>query len=267
MNKNFWIVSGLSFLLLAGCATSLPRPETPGQGAGDPEAVTLLGQCLEAHGGDLRDSMAEVRMGITGEWGTLIRKIQPLVTDAGFRIESDERYWIREGRSLVEWRGPEGTKRINWDRPEIEVSYNGKVSGDPDILASSAMTAEAFALFHLGPSYLAWNGGRPVRLADETVDGRLCHRLYFVLEPGFGFSERDEVVAYIDAKTKRLFRVWVTLEGFNTTRGASVDVTILDYEEVSGYQMPRQFVERVRAPLGIHAHAWEATRIELVEAE
>ena len=144
------------------------------------------------------------------------------------------------------------------------MSYNGIRTSDPDALVSSAMTSSTFALFHLGPSVLAWRGGEPVRLADETIDGRRCHRLYFVFEPGFGLSDRDEVVAYVDAETMRLYRVWLTIEGFRTTRGATVDVTFLDYKEVSGYLLPSKFDERVRAPISIHAHAWHNTRMELV---
>ncbi len=254
-------------LLAVGCATNLPRPDADDATPEGRDASAILAGCLEAHGGNLKDSVKEVRISITGEWGSLIKKIQPLVTDAGYRIESEERYWIQEDRSLVEWTGPEGIKRIAWGRPEIEVWYNGVVSEDPDVLASSALTAEAFTLFHLGPSYLAWHGGKPVRLADEEIEGRRYHRLYFVLEPGFGFSPRDEVVAYIDAENNRLFRVWITLEGFETTRGASVDVTYLDYRQVSGFLMPSKFVERVRAPLSLNAHSWEATEIELKERD
>jgi hypothetical protein len=147
----------------------------------------------------------------------------------------------------------------------VEVSYNGVMSTDPDVLASSALTSSTFALFHLGPSFLAWHGGEPTRLADEVIDGRSYHRLYFELEPGFGLSEKDSVVAYVDSVTKRLFRVWLTLEGFRTTMGATVDVTYLDYKRVSGFLMPSKFDERVRSPISIHAHTWWNTRFELVK--
>jgi hypothetical protein len=219
---------------------------------------------VAAHGGDLRDSVREVRLALTGEWGTAIRRIQPLVTDFTYRIDADERHLIADGRSLVEWSGPAGVKHVDWRHPDIEVAYDGEPSNDPDVLASTAMTAEAFRLFHLAPSYLAWRGGEPARLADETLDGRRYHRLLFTLEPGFGFAASDRVVAYIDAETRRLFRVWITLEGFRTTQGATVDVTYLDYQEAGGFLLPRRLDERVRAPIGIHAHEWTITAAEVI---
>ena len=194
----------------------------------------------------------------------MIRRIQPLVTDADYRIDATERHFIREGRSRVEWSGPAGVKRVDWRHPDIAVAYDGMPSADPDVLASTAMTSEAFRLFHLAPSFLAWRGGEPLRLADETIDGRRYHRLLFTLEPGFGLSARDQAVAYIDATTKRLFRLWITLEGFRTTQGATVDLTYLEYQAVDGFLLPRRLDERVRAPLGIHAHEWEISDIEIV---
>ena len=251
-------------LLLAACATRFPEPGPGGAAADGFDAATLLAQCLTAHGGDLRDSVQELRLSLTGEWGTMIRRIQPLVTDFGYRIDATERHFPQDGRSLAEWSGPAGAKRVDWRYPEISVAYDGETSDDEDVLASTAMTAEAFRLFHLAPSYLAWRGGEPLRLADERIDGRRYHRLLFTLEPGFGFSERDRVVAYVDAESKRLFRLWITLEGFRTTLGATVDLTYLEYQQVDGFLLPRRLDERVRAPIGIHAHEWTITAAELV---
>ena len=250
--------------MLAGCATPFPRPADGAEAEGAASGEEIFAGCLAAHGGDLRKSVREVRLSTTGEWGTLIQRVQPLIADAGWRVEAEERHVPAEGRSEILYRGPEGTKRIVWDYPEIEVYYNGEPTTDPDIVASTAMTTAAFQLFHLGPSFLAWHGGTPVRLADETVDGKRYHRLHFVIQPGFGFSGKDEVVAYIDPETMRLFRVWITLEGFRTTQGATVDTTYLDYTEVEGFVLPSQFVERVRSPISLHVHAWEATEIDLV---
>ncbi|MEJ2401531.1 MAG: hypothetical protein P8Y52_09085 [Xanthomonadales bacterium] len=251
-------------LFLTGCATSFPEVDTPPAATDGLAGPALLEQCLEAHGGDLRDSAREVRLSLTGEWSTMIRRIQPLVTDFSYRIDATERHFVQQGRSLVEWSGPAGSKRIDWRPPDIEVAYNTTSSADPDVLASTAMTSEAFRLFHLAPSFLKWRGGEPIRLADEAIDGRNYHRLLFTLEPGFGFSDSDRVVAYIDAGTKRLFRVWITLEGFRTTQGATVDVTYLDYQDVDGHLLPRRLDERVRAPIAIHAHEWTITEAEVI---
>ena len=254
-------------VLLGGCATPFPRPvESPVANEGL-SGEAIFAQCLEAHGGDLRDSAAEVQLAVTGEWGSLIQRFQPLVADAGWRIESSEHHWTVDGKSRIEWTGPDGTKRINWDAPDIEVFYNDQQTTDPDVLASTAMTTSAFQLFHLGPSFLAWNASAPVRLPDEVIDGQPYHRLHFWVRPGFGFSEEDEVVAYIDPDTKRMYRVWITLNGFRTTQGATVDVTFLDYIEVDGFVLPSRFEERVRAPISIHAHSWQTTRSEIVKGK
>jgi hypothetical protein len=79
-----------------------------------PSGSDIFNLCLEAHGGDLRNAFSEVRLAVTGEWGTLIKRIQPLVSDTGYRIDSNEVYWIQDDRSRIEWTGPDGTKVINW---------------------------------------------------------------------------------------------------------------------------------------------------------
>ena len=252
-------------LLLSGCATQFPKPAADTQAENRFSAAEIFADCLQAHGGRLDNEIDQVHLSVSGTWGNMIKRIQPLVTDFEYRIDSQEVYYHNEGRSRIQWSGPAGTKVIEWDYPDIKVSYNGIQNEDPDVLASSAMTSSTFELFHLGPSVLARRGGEPVRLSDEVIDGTKYHRLYFLFEPGFGLSERDEVIAYINTETKRLFRVWLTLEGFRTTRGATVDVTYLEYQNSSGYLLPSKFDERVRAPISIHAHSWWNTHMELVE--
>jgi len=255
----------VSTLFLAGCASQFPQPVPVAHTHDGLSAGKILADCLQAHGGQPELEFSQVQLSVSGTWGSMIKRIQPLVTDFGYRIDSKETYYIRDGRSRIEWNGPEGTKVIEWNYPDVKVFYNGTESEDPDVLASSAMTSSTFELFHIGPSVLARRGGDPVRLSDEVIDGRLHHRLYFVFEPGFGLSSRDEVVAYIDAATKRLFRVWLTIEGFRTTKGATVDVTYLDYENISGYLFPSKLDERVRAPISIHAHSWWNTHMNLIK--
>ena len=134
----------LIVLILSGCASPFPNPtgeKIPGSGLTGSE---VLASCLEAHGGDLRNDFSEVRLSVTGTWGNMIKRIQPIVTDFEYRIDSSERYWIRDGRSQVEWNGPAGQKVITWDYPNVSVSYNGIESADPDVLGSSAMTSSTF---------------------------------------------------------------------------------------------------------------------------
>lgn len=256
----------ISILLLAGCAVQFPKPVPDTQFEDHSSAAEIFAECLRAHGGQFGNEIDQVHLSVSGTWGNMIRRIQPLVTDFQYRIDSQETYYLKEGRSRIQWSGPEGTKVIEWDHPKVKVFYNGIENKDPDVLASSAMTSSTFELFHLGPSVLARRGGDPVRLSDEVINGTNYHRLYFLFEPGFGLSQSDEVVAYINAETKLLYRVWLTLEGFRTTKGATVDVTYLDYKTTSGYLLPGKFDERVRAPISIHAHAWWNTHMELVKS-
>ena len=55
----------------------------------------------------------------------------------------------------------------------------------------------------------------------------------------------------------------MTLNGFETTRGAHVDTTFLAYRQVGPYLLPVRFSERVRGPLRIKAHEWHTTGIDL----
>jgi hypothetical protein len=125
------------------------------------------------------------------------------------------------------------------------------------------MTADAFQLFHFGPSFLLWRGAALVRLPDAREDGHDYHRLLATIRPGFGFSEEDRIVAWIDTRTARLYRVHITLEGFETTKGAHADVTFLDYRQFGPLLLPVSFYERVRGPIAIDAHRWHLTGLDV----
>ncbi len=256
---RIWFLLGIG-IVFTGCATSLPRPGSEPTELGEGRSgKDLLEESLAAHGGDIRKAVSDLNVAVTGEWGNLIRKIQPLVTDFKYRIRSEERLLPESEIYSVKWTGPAGTKTIVRSKDETLVWYNGERSEDEDVLASSAMTSDAFQLFHFGPSFLFWRGTEYTRLSDFREEGRLYHRVHVKLEPGFGRSPADEAVVYIDPESMLLHRVWITLEGFRTTKGASVDVTFLEYGQLAGLTLPRKFVERVRAPISIHAHAWEVT--------
>jgi hypothetical protein len=257
-----WILCAAG-LLLAGCATRFPvaTPEFIHPDGRDGAAV--LAATLAAHGGDLRQRGGDIAAAITGEWSTLITRIQPLVTDHRWRIDAQERMLPAEGRHAIRWSGPAGEKVVVRTPAAVRVFYNGVENFDDDVLASSAMTSDAFQLFLCGPSFIAWRASRLERLADIKEDGRTLHRVLAVIEPGFGRAPRDEVVLFIDAQDHRLWRVWFTLEGFRTTRGATADVTFLRYQAVGGVLLPVAFDERVRAPISVHAHAWRTIGLDL----
>lgn len=198
-----------------------------------------------------------------GKWSTLIQRIQPIVTDSAFRITAQERFQPRDQRLAVLWQGPAGSKKVIRTPTTVEVYYNGVRETDEEKRQASAMTADAFQLFHYGPSFLLMRNASFDRLDDVRENGVTYHRLIATLRPGFGFSPEDEVVIWIHPQTRRLYRVHLTLNGFATTQGAHVDTTFLEYRQVGRLLVPTVLDERVRGPLRIHAHRWWLTGAEL----
>lgn len=260
--------AGLAVLLLAGCAVSYPRPgknccERDGALSGD----ALFQRTLDVHGHAQLDALTDLNMALDGRWKFLITRIQPLVTDHRYRVRSEERIDPKRGVYAASYEGPAGGKQVYRSRSETRVWYDGVETFDDDVLASTALTADSFLLFALGPlSPLAMPGGEGVtyrRLPDVTERGRRYHRIWRELRPGLGRAPRDELVLWIDAQTSRTYRVHITLEGYRTTRGAHVDVTYLAYRERAGLLLPVRFSERVRGPIAIKAHDWRWTGLDL----
>jgi hypothetical protein len=257
----------ISFLLwacvLAGCRTAFPTVQDappPNDGLG---AQAIFDRSLAAHGGDLRQHPGDINLSTDGRWYRLIQRIQPVVTDSAFRIRSEERYRPSTGLYAVVHTGPAGNKHVLRTREGLTVHYNGVRSTSDQTLRATAMTNDAFAMFHFGPSWFLGRTAALDRLPDAREAGRAYHRLLATLRPGFGQSAEDRAVLWIDAQDFRLFRIHQTLQGFETTQGAHVDTTFLDYRRVGPYLFPVRFLERVRGPLRIKAHAWYVTGLDL----
>lgn len=247
---------------LAGCS-AFPQAR-PGISFGDGlTAAQLFDQCLAAHGGDIRDYPGDINIATDGRWHGLIQRIQPVVSDAGFRVTSEERFRPSDGTYAIRHRGPEGSKQVLRTPSGISVRYNAGPADESEKRRATAMTNDAFQLFHFGPSLVKQRATSMTRLADTRENGRVYRRILASLSPGFGESKADQVVLWIDATTSRLFRVHMTLEGFETTRGAHVDTTFLAYQQVGPYLLPSRFSERVRGPLKIMAHEWQMTGMDL----
>lgn len=252
----------LLVLGLQGCGTSFPSRPPSGAFTDGLAADAIFQRCLATHGGDLRDSAGDLNLSITGVWDTLIQKIQPVISDAGYRVTSQER--TRAGGALytVRYEGPAGTKKVVRTPDSTEVYYNGVRESDPARLQATAVTSDTYQLFHFSPSFLVWRGASFVRLEDVSESGTWYHRLLATIRPGFGYSAEDKVILWIDRATFRLFRVHLTLEGFESTKGAHVDTTFLEYRQIGRFLMPVSFNERVRGPLRINAHRWHLTGID-----
>ena len=136
-------------------------------------------------------------------------------------------------------------------------------STEPAVLSSTALTGDSFHLFLLGPLALAQWQDDFKRISDANLNGVLHNRLYLERVPGFGFSDSDEVVLWIDPNTSLTKMVQITLEGHDTTKGAHVEVEYLDYIKVGSYVFPSDFFERVNAPIAIDAHSWRLTGLDI----
>lgn len=249
--------------LVSGCAQPFLRPGNVDVETAQPDGDALFMQTFNAHGGERIDQLRDVSLGIDGQWKSLIKKIQPLVTDFNYRVKSEERLLPAQGVYTALYTGPGGTKKVVRTPDETRVYYNGVESTDSDVVQSSSLTAESFLLFLLGPLALADRATGFTRLEDGHAKGKTWYRIYRELEPGLGESARDEVVLWIDPETRYTWRINITLEGFRSTKGAHVDVTYLDYVQRDGFVLPSRFFERVLAPIGIDAHAWSLTGLDL----
>lgn len=253
-----------ALVFLTGCASVRFPPDPPVAAFDDGlSGEAIFARTLAAHGGDLRQYPGDINVSTDGRWFALIQKIQPLVTDSGFRIRSEERYRPRDGLYAVEHTGPEGRKHVVRTRDALTVSYNGVRETDAAKLRATAMTNDAFRMFHFGPSFFLDRVSSWARLENADEKGRAYYRLRATVRPGFGESMQDDVVLWIDRETSRLFRIHMSLNGFETTVGAHVDTTFIEYREIAGYLLPARFHERVRGPLRIDAHTWWTTGIDI----
>jgi hypothetical protein len=252
----------IAVFVLAGC-TGFPQPRPDASFDDGLAAEQIFEQSLAAHGGDIRDYPGDINIATDGRWHSLILRIQPVVTDAGFRITSEERYRPRDGLYAVRHAGPAGSKHVLRTATGLSIHYNGVAEAPGERLRATSMTNDAFHLFHFGPSFIKHRATSMSRLPDTREGDRSYRRILATLSPGFGEADADQVVLWIDAASARLFRVHMTLEGFETTRGAHVDTTFLDYRQVGPYLLPSRFSERVRGPLRIMAHEWNVTGFDL----
>lgn len=250
-------VSCLLSLLIMGCAQTFPRPDktccADGLTGND-----IFGRTFLAHGGAHLQDLKNLSVDVDGDWKYLITRIQPLVTDSGYRVRSREVVFPPDKSYHASFDGPLGNKWVFRRPGSTEVFYNGVPSNNEDDLLSTALTADSFYIFTLGPLGLPRLSGEFVRLQDATEGGRKFYRIYAQMTPGIGESERDEIVLWVDPETWLTFRVHITLEGYETTKGAHVDVTFNDYAELGDFVFPSAFFERVLGPINIDAHEWHS---------
>lgn len=248
---------------LTACASKFPNPSWAAHPKENPNGTAIFEQTFSAHGGDALDQLNDLSVSITGKWKKLIRKIQPLVTDFKYRVESQERVLPTSGIYAALYQGSAGTKKVVRTPDNVDVYYNQAQSTDSEVLSSTALTADSFHLFLLGPLALEPWRREFTRLTDITENGVQYYRIHTVRIPGLGFSERDEVVLWVNPDTKLTYKVQITLEGHSTTQGAHVETAFLDYEKRGPYVFPSRFFEKVNAPIAIDAHGWRLTGLDI----
>ncbi|MDQ6648161.1 MAG: hypothetical protein M3Y93_13205 [Pseudomonadota bacterium] len=248
-------------LMLGGCAR-FPTATPDARFDDGLSAAQIFADCLAAHGGDMRDYPGDINLSTDGHWHALIQRVQPLITDAGFRVTSEERYRPRDGIYAVHHHGPLGDKQVIRTPAGITVYYNDVRETDPAKLRATALTNDAFVLFHFGPSFIKARATTLSRLPDSRDGSERYYRLLATISPGLGEAKHDQVVLWINAQTHLLYRVHFTLNGFETTQGAHVDTTFLAYRKLGRFTLPVKFKERVRGPIRLTAHEWHTTAMD-----
>ena len=260
---------GMALLpFFAGCSTPLPLGLSPSR---DPAAAARLRESAEAHGWAAYRTLTDINVSYDGQWRPLIGRIQRELVDAGFRGPSEERIMPAEGAVGQAYRGPLGRKQVGWRRNRVRLSsigevavwFNGVPSTEPAALQTAALVAEGYALFLLGPLWLA-ERDLPMQLAGtERVDGRLCDVVNVWLSPGLGLVGNDRLAVFIDRADHITRRIRFTLEGFEGTRGAVAEVDMFDHARRFGVLWPMRSYERLVHPLSLPVHDWHVTGLDV----
>jgi len=249
-------------VLLASCS-SLPVPGLATAGAPTETARELMKQSAASHG-DAWQKYRKVEVKYTGEWSLIATRLQPALTDPGFRGSSVESYQPATGKVRQVHTGPQGTKIVDRQGPGIHVSLNGTASLDREVLDAAALVADAYTVFLFGPSWLSRKGTDFKLIGERMLDGERCHLIAGRLSPGFGNSREDHFIAWIGRDSSLMRRFQFTLNGLDSTRGADVDVTFSDFRKAAdGSVWPRNFVENIQRPLLSKAHQWRMKSLRL----
>ncbi len=247
-------------ILMVSCS-SLPVPGARMMTSSTDEAKAVL-RSAAAKQGDPWKRNAKVEVSYSGTWSTLATKLQPVLTDPGFREGSVEVYQPRVERVRQTHKGPSGTKEVVRQASRIEVRLNGVESTDPEIKDASALVADAYTILLFGPSWLVAHAGDLRMLDDDDLSGERCRLVAGRLEPGIGNSKEDHFIAWIGKESGLMKRFQFSLNGLDSTRGADVDVVFSDHWTAGdGSIWPSRFIERIQRPVPIQAHDWQMTSL------
>ena len=280
--------------LLAGCADRLVPLTATGR---SDAARALLADSAAAHGLEALGRFKFVDVSYAGVFERLVDRLQPELVDAARRSTARDRLDLRSGSIIQDQAGPGGTKRVERtpgphaqgiagqgtvgqgtvgqgtvSQGTVRVSFDGTEATDRPRRDASAVVADCYLLFLLGPMLLAgrWSADRALVLAmgaaeTMTVDGQdyACDVLRVSMRPGLGLSEGDELVLWIDRRERLMRRVRFTLNGHVPTRGAVAETDCARYFEQGGVRWASQFEERLLRPLPLDVHRWRMVGFEL----
>ena len=251
---------------LVGCGSPLPPiPPAPAASApAAPDAQALLNACVAAHGGKAAYArLHDVNVRFSSHWATFGPKLQPKLADTGYREGSEERYLATATGWIVgqDHHGPKGRKHVLRVPPDkIIVRYNDRATPctDPEVNAAAALVTDAYSMFLFGPEFFQRRAAKLTRLvATGDVDGNACDELLAVLRPGFGPSQEDRVILFLDRQAHVLRRVQFTLNALESTQGAEVQVDLSLHRKLAGVLFPTQFYEHIDRPVNLDAHRWQ----------
>ncbi len=253
-----------------GCA-SIPEPAEKTTTA---SARALFDETAAAHGRKAFEKLDDISVSYTGEWYSLVQKLQGVLVDPDYRKQSEERLLLKDHRLGQIHNGPSGEKYVLRSRhddtgdeseQDIVVRYNSAAPDtDQEVLDAAALVADAYRLFLLGPLYFIGKQTQMEVLPSTTLSGRTVDRLRIRTIPGLGVAGSDDFVLYIDRDDRLLRRVRFTLEGLASTRGAVVETDFSAFIQRGGVTFPTRFFERIRKPIPwLSAHRWQMTGLDV----
>jgi len=249
--------------LLTACASrGIPPTTAVGEQAA---ARSLLQRSAEAHGLTAWQNVTDISVSYAGQWASLASQLQPILVDAGFRKDSEERLLPGHDYLIAQHHeGSLGSKQVVRSANSISVLYNDVASTDPEKLAAAALVADGYRMFLTGPFYFLSGNLHLETGPDEIVDARPCHSIIAVRHPGHGLSGEDRYQLFIDRENGLLRRLRFSMEGLDSTRGAVAEVDFLEHREIAGIVWPTRFFERLRKPIpGLAVHEWQLTGLDV----
>ena len=206
----------------------------------------------------------QVKVSYSGKWSYLATRLQPVLTDPGFRQGSVETYQPRSSRVRQLHSGPQGTKQVTRQGSKTEVRFNGKLSNDSEVTAAAGLVVDAYTAFLFGPSWLVDHGSQMTLLAAKPLGGESCTLVAGKLKPGIGSAAPDDFIVWIGKDSGLMRRFQFSLNGLDSTRGADVEVTFSDHwKAADGSIWPGHFIETIERPILTKAHDWRLTSLQL----